>query len=522
MRIAIKNLTTKSGVSLEIPTPGVLCVVGGNNVGKSQLLRDVIVWFQGFPEQAVVLDALECSFDLPAEEAEDWFRSNSVTQAPRGAPEQLTSLGGGNQLSMPQILGMLSDPFNNRRWLWSWFVRTLDAAQRVGVAIANMSPPGMGPGGSPLHVLFRDGDLEAQLSEISEKTFGFPLTLDRANPDVRLRVGSPAVASPPLQHPTRAYADAVVTLPSLADQGDGVKNYLGMVLHIMTGSETITVIDEPEAFLHPAQARALGRHLGIQALARDRQLLTATHDRDFVLGLLETSCPVTFLRLNRVGEAASGATLDSKEVKAIWDKPLLRYSNVLQGLFHRAVVVCESDADCRWYGAVLEQMGQKAGLPAEEVLFVPAGGKSQIPVCLRALLAMDVVSFAIVDFDGLLDIEFLDEVLKALKIDPKGAAASAHSIGKAIDTQELRARAKSNGLEGLPAGDITKRASELVENLKQHRILVVREGELESFDRSIGGHGSTWVSGALTANRHRATPEAEALLGPVLAALRVG
>jgi hypothetical protein len=170
----------------------------------------------------------------------------------------------------------------------------------------------------------------------------------------------------------------------------------------------------------------------------------------------------------------------------------------------------------------LEQMGQRAGLPAEEVLFVPAGGKSQIAVCLRALLAMDVVSFAIVDFDGLLDVDFLDDILTALRLDPTDAVASARSIGKAIDTAELRARAKSNGLNGLPAGDVTKRASELVENLREQRILVVREGELESFDRSMGGHGSSWVSAALTANRHGATPEADALLEPVLAALRVG
>jgi hypothetical protein len=181
----------------------------------------------------------------------------------------------------------------------------------------------------------------------------------------------------------------------------------------------------------------------------------------------------------------------------------------------------DQESDCRWYGAYWNRSGRRRAASGRDTVRASRRQTSDTRLS-RALLSMDVVAFAIVDFDALLDTEFLDEVLKALNIDPKDTAASARSIGKAVNSQELRARAKSNGLDGLPAGDVTKRASELVDTLKQDRILPVREGELESFDRSIGGHGSDWVSGALTANRHRTTPEAEALLEPILAALRVG
>ncbi|WP_396327866.1 ATP-dependent nuclease [Jatrophihabitans lederbergiae] len=241
----------------------------------------------------------------------------------------------------------------------------------------------------------------------------------------------------------------------LSEQGDGVKNYLGMVLHLMTSRASVTVIDEPEAFLHPAQARSLGRHLGAQARSRRLQLLTATHDRDFVLGLLETNCPVTFLRLQRSQNRNSAATLSPERVKSIWDRPVLRYSNVLQGLFHRTVVVCESDGDCRWYAAVLDELGRRGSFAAEEVLFVPAGGKTQIPQCVAALEGLDVGAFVAVDFDAILDVPYLTSLLSSVNVESDGFSSKATNISKQLLTSEQRSRAKEYGADGLPHGDLT-------------------------------------------------------------------
>ncbi|MEA2900856.1 MAG: hypothetical protein QOH36_743 [Actinomycetota bacterium] len=408
-------------------------------------------------------------------------------------------------------------------YLLGWFVSVLDAGQRVGVATGNLGQPGMGTVGGALQTLFRDGDRESELSDICVRIFGFPLTLDRVNGNVLLRIGTPGIPSPPLQHPTQEYADAVLALPALADQGDGVKNYLGMVLHLMTGQASIVVLDEPEAFLHPAQGRALGRHLGQQAAEHNRQLFTATHDRDFVLGLLESDCPTTLLRINRVGTMSSSAALDATEVKDIWDKPALRYSNVLQGLFHRAVAVCEADADCRWYGAVLDQMGRRIGVPSEEVLLVPAGGKAQVPICMNALAALDVRAFAILDFDAILDTDFIITLLDSLKDAGEDLKEEVKRLTRTIKNQlttpEQKRHAKMAGLQGLPAGDVTRMAKDVVSRLRSCGALVVAVGEMESFDRSLGGHGSAWVTAALTADRHLASPDAEALLEPILSAL---
>ena len=523
----LTRLTTRSGTTVEIPPVGVLCIVGGNNVGKSRLLADIQEHLRGQAHRGVVLKDLEFELDLTGDSCDDWIVEHSTYARSAGQPDVYGPPNGGQHWQMDQIRHFMGGPGRPPQMgmLLDWFYRVLDAGQRVGIATSGMSMGGGGAIGthgaarSPMQMLFRDGEMEARLSEICEKTFGFPLTLDRANGEVMLRVGTPGVASPPLQPPTLEYADAVLALDPLYEQGDGVKNYLGMVLHLMTANEAVTVIDEPEAFLHPAQARALGRHLGNEARMNERQLLTATHDRDFVLGLLASECPVTFLRINRTGNHGTAASLGADHVKAIWDKPALRYSNILQGLFHRAVVVCEGDADCRWYGAVLDEMGKRAEVASEEALFVPGGGKSQVPSSLEALASLDVRAFAILDFDVLWDTAYIGGLLTTLGGENEQAVRLSRAIASQLPNPSQRKMAKEAGLAGLPAGDVTQMARRLIEILGTHRVLIVPVGELESFDRGIGGHGPAWVTGALSARRHLSSEKSNELLGPVLAAL---
>ena len=133
------------------------------------------------------------------------------------------------------------------------------------------------------------GELEEELSTLAFEAFGISLTLDRVNTEVRLRVGQVVgIPVPPISHPTLAYADAVASLAALENQGDGIKSFLGLALTVLSTNVDLICVDEPEAFLHPAQARTLGRWLSRQATLRNIQILVATHDRDFVLGLLET------------------------------------------------------------------------------------------------------------------------------------------------------------------------------------------------------------------------------------------
>lgn len=96
------------------------------------------------------------------------------------------------------------------------------------------------------------------------------------------------------------------------------------------------LIDEPEAFVRPPPARQLGRIL-VKDKPEDQQLWLSTHSGDLVRGLLEIpDASVRVLRLRRRDDVNVVAELSSSDVKTLWDDPLLRYSNILDGLFHEA------------------------------------------------------------------------------------------------------------------------------------------------------------------------------------------
>lgn len=197
-------------------------------------------------------------------------------------------MGGGSQITADTFRIHFSMHPNSLGAGWEFFLKHWSAGALSSFASTSLGHVGHGtPISSPLHLVFRDGELEQTLSDLAYEVFGEQLTLDRVNMDVRLRMGKVDVPIPLFSNPITEYAIAVAALPSLEEQGDGVKSFLGIALAVVTGNSQMLLIDEPEAFLHPGQARALGRWLGVQAKMRDIQVVVSTHNRDFVLGLLD-------------------------------------------------------------------------------------------------------------------------------------------------------------------------------------------------------------------------------------------
>ncbi len=458
-------------------------------------------------------------------QAESFLTANAAAAAHRqGYAQEWTpaAFGGSPQTASAFVRWFQSHPIalHEVKPFFAWYA---SAGSLIGAASGSVGMPGMATaGGHPLMRLFRDGALEQALSDISMSAFGVPLTLDRVNGNVQLRVGRPGVETPPLDRPTREYADAVQTLPTLEEQGDGIKSFLGLALMVLAGSFQVLLIDEPEAFLHPAQARTLGRWLGREARRRDIQVVVSTHDRDLLLGFLdaEEDSAVSIVRIARDHTANHLRQLSATAVTESWKDPVLRYSNVLQGLFHARAVIAESDADCRFYRAVLDQLGVEEGKRAvsDDLLFVPSGGKQRVPAMARALSQLGVETFAIVDFDIFRrrdDVRDIVEALGATWSDEMDAAYV--GMANVANQKALWETLKKQGVGGLPAGEAHVHGQSLLSELRARGVLVVPTGEMEDFDKSIGMHGAAWVSEMLDQGNYKTCTEARGLLRPLLA-----
>jgi len=511
--VCIREITANSGDTAAVVAGGVTCIVGSNNSGKSQILRDIHSMLAGNAE-GVALQHISLNVERATpDELTEWLDEHvgRIDTAP-GQPVQYNPMLNGTQRQRDAVIsGYTSYDHNPEQGLGAatpFFALLTTAGQLASIATQGLGMSGMAVGTNPVGKLYQDGGLEARLSALSDEAFSLPLTLDRLSADVRLRVGRVDLPIPPLNWPTREYAAAVSRLPSLDVQGDGMKSFLGVALLVLTTGLPILLVDEPEAFLHPGQARTLGRLLAREAKQQGLQILLGTHDRDLLLGLVDApDSNVTVIRVSREGDSTHLHQLSSNEIRELWADPVLRYSNVLQGLFHRAVCVSEGDADCRFYGAVLDAAASNdRGLRAraDDLLFVPSGGKNRVASLAAALTGLGVEAWAIVDFDVLRDRSTTTAIVSALggTWTPENDEQY-KAMARALNERQLWDSVKSQGLAAVPAGPPTVAAKSLLSDLAQSRCLVVPVGELEGFNRDIDLHGPAWVSTMLEREGHK-------------------
>lgn len=514
----VTSLTTNAGDIASCLPAGVTCIVGGNNVGKSQLLRDIMQLLDSDQIAPIALKDLTVDrSEATDEEIYAWLEAHTQRQDSPGQPPSYHPPVGGQPLQAQQFINMIRHGgriLQQARFFFAWYA---DAGGRVGLGGGSLGTPNFNATGHPLATVLRDGDLEQKLSELSSQAFGLPLTLDRYNGNVLLRVGSVQGDIPLITHPTKEISDQVRKLPTLESQGDGVKSFIGLALYVLAGEQPIVLVDEPEAFLHQSQAKALGRWMANQSRDTGRQVIVATHDRNFVLGLLEGDAPVTVLRLSRDGDSTHLHQLMEDRLKEVWADPVMRYSNVLDGLFYSAVCLCEADGDCRFYSAVLDGLGGEDDMPVrpDEILFVPSGGKDRVPKMAEALRDLKVKVYSIVDFDVLNDKALIKSIVNSVGGEWTDAIeANDQKVMDALNADGGHwQEAKHRGLDELTPGPATVAGVELLDDLRAQGVLVVPLGTMEDFDRTIGRKGAKWVNAMLDKGGHLASNEVRQMVG---------
>ncbi|MBL3690359.1 hypothetical protein D3226_10355 [Leucobacter chromiireducens subsp. chromiireducens] len=267
-----------------------------------------------------------------------------------------------------------------------------------------------------LHYFEDDSNLREELSEHCKAIFGSGLTLDPLSGSLLFRYGQTSVEAPLISDISDEYRQDLAKLSPLDSQGDGVAATLGLLIPLLAGRTQIAFVDEPEAYLHPPQAFKLGRILASIAEKHSIQLVVATHDKNFVAGVLSAEVlEKTVVRLERSGTETTGYKVDPEQLEEVWTSPLLRHSNILDGLFHRAVVVAEDARDCLFYSAALEAAAPlENDLLPSDVLFASANGKGGIAEIARILQAAHVPVVAVMDMDAVNDKAFLKRIVESV------------------------------------------------------------------------------------------------------------
>ena len=99
-------------------------------------------------------------------------------------------------------------------------------------------------------------NLDTELNRIFQDAFKMEIKLDYSSLQILVFRIAKHFEEIPID-PRQAFP-ILKNYSELDIQGDGFRSFVGVTLSILLCKDRIILLDEPEAFLHPAQARTLG------------------------------------------------------------------------------------------------------------------------------------------------------------------------------------------------------------------------------------------------------------------------
>ncbi len=520
--VSIASVTFSDGVTVTFGPTEKVILVGPNNSGKSQSLRDILAICQnGLKVRTTVVKEIALSKsgsieDLKAFlEANAVFKDNNYYYRNWSLPERHVEFWKNEYL----IHGLANG-----------FIRNISASERLNICAQQSSISPGDPKTCPQHVLYDNDALMSKISGLFRSAFGKDMFFNfRGGSKLPIHVGQIPKIAGLVDRASDQYVALVTQNPLLDQQGDGIKGYAGILFEAIASEVAVTLIDEPEAFLHPPQMRRLGETLAAEVTG---QLFVATHSSDIMKGFLEgTKGSVRVLRITRNGSVNTIAETSTGTIRELWERPELRYSNALDGIFHEQTIICEDDSDCRIFNSVGDYLGSLSDTPWPDTAYVPTGGKHGIPKVASVLRKIGVPVKAVFDIDFLSERNLVETTVTAFGgnwdsiepfwsrvdaavregIKPKSPDEIKKSIVSILNFSEQDKLPKSEVLEamkqgaswnhvkrygerGIPSGTAQTEYQKLRSYLEGIGIYLVPEGEIENFCREVGSHGPKFVA----------------------------
>jgi len=186
----------------------------------------------------------------------------------------------------------------------------------------------------------------------------------------------------------------------LASYSDGIKAFLGILIHVIADGKKQFLIDEPEAFLHPNLCFKLGQILAKIANDSDNMCFCATHSPYFLKGCLSRlPNEVSVTRFEYSNGTGKANTLATDDLMSVIQDPLLNNIGVTEGLFHSRVVVTEGDSDRAFYTEINNRLIANGHHGIRDCVFVNAQNKQTIAKVLGLFRKVSIPCAAISDVD---------------------------------------------------------------------------------------------------------------------------
>ena len=522
---------------LELKRDDIVVFVGPNNVGKSRILKDLRNYIIKDPiSNKIIVKNVEY-------EEENFNKENMEAYFLRNFPQTEFGRYSVNIGYTGQIYTYGEHEFGEISKGGGFFYKTLfsflSTEERLNMTapiyLANIQQNKVSF--NIMRKLEKDENAIKRLNKVLNSCFGKGVDITETEYQNSLykvyKFGEEDEINEIIKSNTRNAISKLETLEDLSEQGDGIRSAVAILSSLIAEEHSIYFMDEPETFLHPPQARVLGNN--IVELSEGKQCFISTHNIDLIKGILEKkSNRVKIVKIDRDGDKNKIDQLKSESIEKISDDKNLKYSNILDGLFYKQVVLCENESDCKFYAAVLENVCQTT---YQNTLFCGVGGKSQFKMVGPLLKDAKINYIVIADLDliddkerlkGLVDSieenkydeikndhsDFLTlfesekkitkrkqleikkeiiEIFDASKSDEYMSEANAKKIKSLLKNVNSLSLLKEEGSKSVPEGDCKNKYKKILKTLESLNVYLVECGEIENFVPQIKGHGPKWV-----------------------------
>lgn len=515
IHIEFKSGSGPGKPGLSFPLSPVTVFVGPNNSGKSRALIEIEGWVtRAQPPEGQIVQKIEFQpWDREAFEVE----LQKIAVDPQigetlnpdhvliGKLRPQDNSAARFQINRAALIADATSPNGRHRHHYANYLSlyTLRLDGRSRLSLTDDKPAGDLLRLAPNHLakLFVDSKSRTEVRRIVHEAFGYYLVVDPTDiGKLRLRLS----ARPPQDDREEQGWDdrarsfhANATL--LSEASDGVKAFVGMLTTLMAGEPNVTLIDEPEAFLHPTLSARLGKEITAALKGTNKRLFAATHSASFLMGCVQGGAPINIVRLTFNGGDGTARLLTQDRLVPLMRNPLLRSIGVLDALFYNAVIVTEADADRAFYQEVNDRLLQaRDPRGIEGCLFLNAQNKQTVWDIVHPLRELGIPA------SGVVDIDVLKEGGAVWAKPMRGAfvpAISHHSLG--TQRAELLAAFERTGKDMKKHGgmfllpDAEREAcANFFGQLAEYGIFVVPTGEVESWLQAlpIERGKSTWLS----------------------------
>lgn len=268
-QIKLKSGSSKGQPNLEVDLTPITVFVGPNNSGKSRILIEIEKFARNTHGQPndLILDQIFFT-QLTREEIETEL--TKIEQTPNlgesvnpghiiiGKVNPQNNQAARFQVNKAPLINEAQTPNGNRQGHYASFLSLytlrLDGTNRLNLLQQQGAGDLQAAPINHLAHLFINNDLRKEVRRIIYEAFGKYFVIDPTNiGNLRVRLSDREPAS---EREEKGWETEAIKFHKAAilitDASDGVKAFSGIMTTLLAGDPKITLIDEPEAFLHPA------------------------------------------------------------------------------------------------------------------------------------------------------------------------------------------------------------------------------------------------------------------------------